>query len=110
ERARAIASSIQILMTTAYAAGALVHEGRLDAEIELLSKPFSYFALAARIRDLLDRQKAQHKIRILVVEDEFLLQMLVADTLSEAGCVSIEAASAAEGWAKFRSGQDKLAG
>jgi signal transduction histidine kinase/DNA-binding response OmpR family regulator len=110
ERARAMRASIQILMTTAYAAGALVHEGRLDAEIELLNKPFSYSELATRIRELLDRQKEQQEIRILVVEDEFLLQMFVADTLADAGCVSIEAASASEGWAKFRAEQDGLAG
>jgi signal transduction histidine kinase/CheY-like chemotaxis protein len=110
ERARAIHASIQILMTTAYAAGALVHEGRLDADIELLNKPFSYSALATRIRELLDRQNEQQEIRILVVEDEFLLQIFVADTLADAGCVSIEAASASEGWAKFRTEQDALAG
>jgi CheY-like chemotaxis protein len=110
ERARAIHASIQILMTTAYAAGALVHEGRLDAQIELLSKPFSYSALATRIRELLDRHKERGETRILVVEDEFLLQMFVADTLADAGCVSIEAASASEGWAKFRAEQDELAG
>jgi DNA-binding response OmpR family regulator len=98
------------LITTAYAASALVHEGRLDAEIELLNKPFSYSALATRIRELLDRQKAQQEIRILVVEDEFLLQMFVADTLAGAGCVSIDAASASEGWVKFRAEQDELAG
>jgi DNA-binding response OmpR family regulator len=97
-------------MTTAYAAGALVHEGRLDAEIELLNKPFTYAELATRIRELLDRQKGQREIRILVVEDEFLLQMLVADVLAEAGCQSIEAGSASEGWAKFRAGQDGFAG
>jgi DNA-binding response OmpR family regulator len=88
----------------------LVHEGRLDAEIELLNKPFSYFELATRIRELLDRQKEQREIRILVAEDEFLLQMFVADTLADAGCVSIEAANALEGWAKFRAEQDELAG
>ena len=110
ERARAMRASIQILMTAAYAAGALVHEGRLDAEIELLNNPFSYSELATRIRELLDRQKEQREIRILVVEDEFLLQMFVADTLADAGCVSIEAASASEGWAKFRAERDGLAG
>jgi signal transduction histidine kinase/CheY-like chemotaxis protein len=110
ERARAIRASIQMLITTAYAASALVHEGRLDAEIELLNKPFSYSALATRIRELLDRQKEQREIRILVVEDEFLLRMFVADILADAGCASIEAASASEGWTKFRAEQDGLAG
>jgi signal transduction histidine kinase/CheY-like chemotaxis protein len=110
DRARALHASIRILMTTAYAAGALVHEGRLDAEIELLNKPFSYSALGARVRELLDRRKEQREVHILVVEDEFLLQMFVADALAEAGCISIEAASASEGWTKFVTGQNELAG
>jgi signal transduction histidine kinase/CheY-like chemotaxis protein len=110
EHARAMHPSIQILMTTAYAAGALVHEGRLDADIELLNKPFSYATLATRIRKLLDRQGEQREVCILVVEDELLLQMFVADALADAGCVTIEAASASEGWAKFSTGQDELAG
>ena len=76
----------------------------------MLNKPFTYAELATRIRELLDRQKGQREIRILVVEDEFLLQMLVADVLAEAGCLSIEAGSASEGWAKFRAGQDGFAG
>jgi signal transduction histidine kinase/CheY-like chemotaxis protein len=110
ERAGVIDASIQILMTTAYAAGALVHEGRLDAEIELLNKPFSYAALATRIRKLLDRRKEQQETHILVVEDESLLQMLVADILADAGCVAVGAVNASEGWAEFRAGQDQLAG
>jgi CheY-like chemotaxis protein len=114
ERARELHGSIQILMTTAYAAGALVHEGRLDAEIELLSKPFSYSALATRIRGLLDRPKDRpieaREVRILVVEDELLLQMFFADVLAEAGCVALGATSASEGLTKFRAEQGELAG
>jgi signal transduction histidine kinase/CheY-like chemotaxis protein len=110
ERARAIHPSIQILMTTAYAAGALVHEGRLDAEIELLNKPFTYAALATRIRELLDRPQEQREMRILIVEDEFLVQMFLADILADAGCVALGAASASEGLTKFRAERGKLAG
>lgn len=110
ERARASRPSIQILMTTAYAAGALVHEGRLDAEVELLSKPFSYSALATRIRHLLDRQQQLRETRILVVEDEFLVQMFLSDVLMDAGCVVVGAASASEGLTKFRAEHGELAG
>ncbi|MBR1199685.1 response regulator [Bradyrhizobium sp. AUGA SZCCT0240] len=110
ERARANRPSIQVLMTTAYAAGALVHEGRLDAEIELLNKPFTYAALATRIRELLDRQREQRETRILVVEDEFLVQMFLADVLVDAGCAVLGAASASEGLTKFRAEHGELAG
>ena len=53
ERARALRPGLKILFTTGYARDAIVHQGRLDPGIELLSKPFTYTELAARIRDLL---------------------------------------------------------
>jgi signal transduction histidine kinase/CheY-like chemotaxis protein len=109
-RARTIRPSLRILITTAYAASTLVHEGRLDAEVELLSKPFSYSALATRIRELLDREDEEREMRILVVEDELLVQMLITDVLTDAGCISLEAASAAEGLAKFQTEHGKLTG
>jgi CheY-like chemotaxis protein len=110
ERARTMRASLRILITTAYAASTLVHEGRLDTEIELLSKPFSHSGLATRIRELLDRQEAEQEIRILVVEDEFLLQMFIADVLADAGCIAVEATNASEGLAKFQSERAELAG
>jgi signal transduction histidine kinase/CheY-like chemotaxis protein len=47
---------IKTLFTTGYARNAIVHHGRLDPGVELLTKPFSYADLAARVRDILDRQ------------------------------------------------------
>jgi CheY-like chemotaxis protein len=46
---------IKTLFTTGYARNAIVHHGRLDPGVELLTKPFSYAELAARVRDILDR-------------------------------------------------------
>jgi CheY-like chemotaxis protein len=46
---------LKILFTTGYARNAIVHHGRLDPGVELLTKPFSYSDLAARVRDILDR-------------------------------------------------------
>jgi DNA-binding response OmpR family regulator len=43
-----------VLITTAYAASALLHEGRLDPGVDLLNKPFTFAALATRIREVLD--------------------------------------------------------
>ncbi len=45
---------LKTLFTTGYARNAIVHHGRLDAGVQLLTKPFSYADLAARIRDILD--------------------------------------------------------
>jgi PAS domain S-box-containing protein len=46
---------LPVLFTTGYARNAIVHHGRLDPGVELLSKPFSISELAGRVRDLLDR-------------------------------------------------------
>ncbi|MBB4051365.1 DNA-binding response OmpR family regulator [Devosia subaequoris] len=46
---------LKVLFTTGYARNAIVHHGRLDAGVELITKPFGYADLAARVRDLLDR-------------------------------------------------------
>jgi signal transduction histidine kinase/CheY-like chemotaxis protein len=109
-RARTRRPSLRILITTAYAASTLVHEGRLDTKIELLSKPFSHSALATRIRELLDRREEQREMRILVVEDELLVQMFIAEVLEDAGCVPLLTASASEGLAQFQTEHAELAG
>ena len=54
ERARQSRPDLKVLFTTGYARNAIVHHGRLDPGVELLSKPFAYTDLATRIRDLLD--------------------------------------------------------
>jgi signal transduction histidine kinase/CheY-like chemotaxis protein len=61
DRVREGRPSLQVLITTAYAGSALIHEGRLDADVELLSKPFTIADLAARVRELLDRRSAQNR-------------------------------------------------
>jgi CheY-like chemotaxis protein len=52
--ARRTRPGVKVLFTTGYARNAIMHEGRLDAGVELLTKPFTYTDLAGRIRDLLD--------------------------------------------------------
>ena len=45
---------LKVLFTTGYARNAIVHHGRLDAGVQLLTKPFTYTDLAAKVRDMLD--------------------------------------------------------
>ena len=49
---------LKVLFTTGYSRNAIVHHGRLDAGVQLISKPFTFEQLATRVRDLLDREKA----------------------------------------------------
>jgi PAS domain S-box-containing protein len=54
KQAKELIPALKVLFTTGYARNAIVHHGRLDAGVELISKPFTYADLATRIRDLLD--------------------------------------------------------
>ncbi|HXR85545.1 MAG TPA: PAS domain S-box protein [Stellaceae bacterium] len=47
-------SGLKVLFTSGYARNAIVHHGRLDPGVELLSKPFTFSTLGARIRRVLD--------------------------------------------------------
>jgi signal transduction histidine kinase len=51
----ALRPGLQVLFTTGYSRNAIIHHGRLDAGVQLLTKPFTYDQLALRIRDVLDR-------------------------------------------------------
>jgi signal transduction histidine kinase/PAS domain-containing protein len=55
KEARALRPDLRVLFTTGYARNAIVHHGRLDPGVELITKPFTYAELAARVRDILDR-------------------------------------------------------
>jgi PAS domain S-box-containing protein len=45
---------LKVLFMTGYSRNAIIHQGRLDADIELIQKPIAQADLAARIRDILD--------------------------------------------------------
>ncbi len=46
---------LRVLFTSGYARSAIVHQGRLDPGVELLSKPFTLAQLATKIRQILNR-------------------------------------------------------
>jgi signal transduction histidine kinase/CheY-like chemotaxis protein len=54
-QARGLRPALKILFTTGYARNAIVHHGRLDAGVHLITKPFTFDALAIKVRDVLDR-------------------------------------------------------
>jgi hypothetical protein len=43
------------LFTTGYTRNAIVHHGRLDPDVQLVGKPFTFHELARKVRALLDR-------------------------------------------------------
>jgi PAS domain S-box-containing protein len=104
--ARALRPDIKVLFTTGYARNAIVHQGRLDAGVELITKPFTRVQLASRIRDVLDVPvNAVRAPTALVIEDEALVRMFLVDQLQDLGFEVIEAGTAAEGLRAARNHQ-----
>jgi CheY-like chemotaxis protein len=100
DRARARRRELKVLFTSGYARNAIVHDGRLDPGVELLSKPFTQDLLAARLRDILDASAASG--RVLVVEDEVMIQLLAVQYLEELGLKADIAGSGTEALNKLR--------
>ena len=61
-RARERLPGLAVLFTSGYAENAIVHGGRLDRGVELLSKPYTREALARKIRHVLANQAQQRTL------------------------------------------------
>jgi signal transduction histidine kinase/CheY-like chemotaxis protein len=51
-----------VLFTTGYARNAIVHQGRLDPGVELITKPFTFAALATKVHALFERQEGSSRV------------------------------------------------
>ncbi|MDQ3074225.1 MAG: PAS domain S-box protein [Pseudomonadota bacterium] len=67
--AKAAYPDLQILFTTGYARNAIVHAGRLDAGVELLTKPFTHEALSNKVLEVLDKPGAHRALLIFPSAD-----------------------------------------
>lgn len=54
DKARSTYPSLRVLFTSGYTENAIVHHGRLDPGVELLSKPYTRLELATKVRRVLD--------------------------------------------------------
>jgi DNA-binding response OmpR family regulator len=74
----------------------------LDQGVELLTKPFTRAQLITRVRAVLDApvvlESATMKVAI-VIDDEVLISMYLADVLEEAGFTVVQSQSARDGLA-----------
>ncbi|WP_373861881.1 response regulator [Cupriavidus alkaliphilus] len=99
-----------VLFTSGYADSAIVHDGRLDAGIELLSKPYTHEALARKVRHVLANRgqraaMAAHAtpaghapdaaplrvLCVLCVDDDALVRAGTAEVLRAYGLHALEA-------------------
>jgi signal transduction histidine kinase/DNA-binding response OmpR family regulator len=105
--ARARLPELAVLFTSGYTENSIVHGGKLDAGVELLSKPYSREALARKIRQVLGargkaatvkppRTTKARKLMVLLVEDDASVRANTAEMLNVLGHLVVEAASAEE--------------
>lgn len=62
EVAKQIQPPLKVLFTSGYTRDAIAQHGRLEPGVDLLSKPFTYSALASKVRELLDRPSVPNSI------------------------------------------------
>ena len=60
DKVRQVYPAVPVLFTTGYTRNAIVHQGRLDPDVQLLNKPFTQQDLARKVRELLDAAEASH--------------------------------------------------
>ena len=56
-RARELRPKLKVLFMSGYSRNAVVHQGRVDLDVQLIQKPISLHDLSARLRDTLDRAR-----------------------------------------------------
>lgn len=120
-QARLRIPGVAVLFTSGYTENSIVHGGKLDAGVDLLSKPYSREALARKLRHVLANQKQRNltggaaaaaappptdlepaakasvvTLRVLLVEDDGLIRMNTADMLLDGGFEVIDVGSAEE--------------
>jgi signal transduction histidine kinase/DNA-binding response OmpR family regulator len=99
-RARTVMPGIRVLFTSGYTQNAIVHNGKLDDDVVLLSKPYRRDDLARKLRMMLKPLPAAStnthsqavSRKILIVDDEALIRMTTVDMAAELGHVCAEAA------------------
>ncbi|HEY2007396.1 MAG TPA: response regulator [Rhizomicrobium sp.] len=110
-RAQEMHPRIRILYTSGYTQNAIVHNGKLDDDALLLSKPYRKDELARKLRSVLsgtgrgtipptsaisDRGINERRGKVLVVEDVTLIRVTTMDMAAQLGFEAAEAADARE--------------
>jgi signal transduction histidine kinase/DNA-binding response OmpR family regulator len=104
-KARERLPDVAVLFTSGYTENAIVHGGRLDPGVELLSKPYSSDALARKIRHVLANREQRRMARqapvvapraltVLLVEDDEFIRGNLAEVLAAQSHVVIQAGDA----------------
>jgi signal transduction histidine kinase/DNA-binding response OmpR family regulator/CHASE3 domain sensor protein len=111
-RAREMFPELLVLYTSGYTQNAIIHNGKLDDDAFLLSKPYRKDELARKLRSVFartargplaapapaanPRNANGGRGRILVVEDVLLIRMATMDMIEQLGFSGVEAGDGAE--------------
>jgi PAS domain S-box-containing protein len=100
---------LAVLFTSGFTDNAIVHGGRLDPGVELLTKPYGRETLARKVRQVLANQAQRGgrsdalnpiptvkpaSLKVLLVEDDVLIRLVTAEMLTDLGHEVVEAGSA----------------
>ena len=100
-QAERLRPGLPVLFTSGYTDNAIVHHGRLDPGVQLISKPYARDDLARKMRALLrDRRPA-----VLVVEDDALVRLSAVDMIEALGFQVLQAPDAEVALEMLRGGQ-----
>jgi signal transduction histidine kinase/DNA-binding response OmpR family regulator/CHASE3 domain sensor protein len=105
-RAQEICPGLLLLYTSGYTQNAIVHNGRLDEDALLLSKPYRRDELARKLRGIFNAGRGapepaadkpvEWRGKVLVVEDVALIRMATMDMIEQIGLEALEAGDAIE--------------
>jgi signal transduction histidine kinase/DNA-binding response OmpR family regulator len=119
-KARELHPELPVLYTSGYAHDAIVHNGRLDDDVFLLSKPYRKDELARKLRALFaagprkppaaspeaaaasPAETTARSGKVLVVEDVALIRMATVDMIEQLGFPAVEAGDGPEALALLR--------
>ena len=108
---------LPILFISGYSRDAIVRDGRVDAGVQFLAKPFTKDALAIKVRDALSsapaaktkadvvQEQPDRPCHVLLCEDDALIRLDLADILSGLGTEVTETASGQETLDRLQEGQ-----
>jgi len=72
DEARRRRPGLKVLFATGYTRNAIIHQGRLDADVELLTKPFTPDDLIKKVRQILDADSSDPLTRASAIIDKII--------------------------------------
>jgi CheY-like chemotaxis protein len=112
-KAQALHPGLRVLYTSGYTQNAIVHNGKLDDDAQLLSKPYRRDQLARKLRSVLAVPAPAAKAaapakrgKVLVVEDVALIRETTMDMVEQIGFAVCDAGDAREALAQLKQHPD----